>query len=107
MKEWCLVASGQLSLQLRIELDEVAPAVWRRLLVPTNAPMSKLHDIFQSAMGWSDAHMHAFTVGHARYGMCFDDPEDDPDDEIDDQTVTVRDALKGQTHFVYEYDFGD
>src|SRR5579863_9600249 len=66
--------------------------------------MSKLHDMLQATMGWSDSHMHAFSVGHTRYGMCFDDF---PEDEIDEQTVTVRDALKGNTQFVYEYDFGD
>jgi hypothetical protein len=97
-------SSGALSLQLRIELDGLAPVVWRRILVPTNVPMSKLHEMLQRTMGWTDSHIHAFAVGHARYGMCFDD---EPDDEIDDQEVTVREALKGHQHFVYEYDFGD
>ncbi|HUZ41327.1 MAG TPA: plasmid pRiA4b ORF-3 family protein [Acidimicrobiales bacterium] len=96
--------SGQLSYQLRIELDEVAPAVWRRILVPTNVRMSKLHDILQGTMGWTDSHMHAFEVGDARYGTCFDDF---PEDEIDEQQVTVLEALQGHAHFVYEYDFGD
>lgn len=95
---------GQLSLQLRIELDEVAPAVWRRILVPTSVRMAKLHDMLQSTMGWTNSHLHAFTVGDARYGMCFDDF---PEDEIDEQEVTVLQALAGHERFVYEYDFGD
>jgi hypothetical protein len=48
--------------------------------------------------------MHAFAVGDARYGMCFDDF---PEDEIHEQQVTVREALHGHPRFVYGYDFGD
>jgi hypothetical protein len=96
--------SGQLSYQLRVELDGVAPAVWRRILIPTNMPMSKLHDVLQGTMGWTDSHMHSFEVGDVSYGMCFDDF---PEDEIDEQKVTVRDALNGLLRFAYEYDFGD
>jgi hypothetical protein len=43
--------SGQLSYQLRVELDEVAPAMWRRILIPTSVRMSKLHEILQRTMG--------------------------------------------------------
>jgi hypothetical protein len=95
---------SKLTLQLLIELNEVTPTVWRRILVPTGVRMSRLHDILQSAMGWTDSHMHAFTVGDARYGMCFDDF---PEDEIDDQTVTILQVLRGHDRFTYEYDFGD
>jgi hypothetical protein len=95
---------GQLSLQLRVELDDIAPVVWRRILVPTSVRMTKLHHMLQVTMGWTDSHMHAFTVGDARYGMCFDDF---PDDEIDERNVTVLRALRGHGQFVYEYDFGD
>ena len=89
---------------LRIELDEVTPTVWCRILVPTRVRMSRLHDMIQAAMGWTNSHLHAFTVGDARYGMCFDEH---PEDEIDEQTVTVLQALRGQKRFTYEYDFGD
>jgi hypothetical protein len=95
---------GQLTLQLNIELDEVTPAVWRRILVPTSIRMAKLHDIFQATMGWTNSHLHAFTIGYTRIGMCFDDY---PEDEIDEHEVTVLASLRGQRNFLYEYDFGD
>jgi len=95
---------AQLTLQLLVELDEVTPTVWRRVLVPTGVRMSRLHDMIQAAMGWTDSHLHVFTVGGARYGMCFDEH---PEGEIDEQTVTVLQALRGQKRFTYEYDFGD
>ena len=55
-------------------------------------------------MGWTNSHLHAFTVGDARCGMCFDEHLER---EIDEQTVTVLRALRGHTRFTYEYDFGD
>jgi hypothetical protein len=94
----------QLTLQMYVKLDEVTPTVWRRILVPTSVRMARLHDMIQAAMGWTNSHLHAFTVGDARFGMCFDDY---PEGEIDEQTVTVLQALLGRKQFTYEYDFGD
>jgi hypothetical protein len=91
-------------LQLRIELEDITPTVWRRILVPTSIRMAKLHDIFQATMGWTNSHLHAFTVGPSRIGMCFDDY---PEGEISEVIVTVLAALRGQKSFKYEYDFGD
>ncbi|HXW81731.1 MAG TPA: plasmid pRiA4b ORF-3 family protein, partial [Acidimicrobiales bacterium] len=59
---------GQVSFQLRIQLEDVKPVVWRRLLVPGNVRLSKLHDMFQAAMGWTNSHLHSFTVGEECYG---------------------------------------
>lgn len=94
----------QITLQLLVELDDVTPLVWRRILIPTNITMAKLHDVLQATMGWTNSHLHAFTVGDERYGMCFDDY---PEDEIDENDVAVRKALRGHGRFLYEYDFGD
>jgi len=93
--------------QLRIELDEVEPAVWRRLIVPTNVRLAKLHLMFQAAMGWSDSHLHAFLIGDQRYGAQAEDFEEMDEDEIDEASLTVKSALASATHFAYEYDFGD
>ncbi|MFL6605679.1 MAG: IS1096 element passenger TnpR family protein [Steroidobacteraceae bacterium] len=42
-----------LQYQLRIELSEVQPLVWRRLFVPENLTLPKLSLILQTAMGWA------------------------------------------------------
>ena len=34
--------------------------IWRRVLVPGSVRLSKLHDMLQAAMGWTDSHLHAF-----------------------------------------------
>jgi hypothetical protein len=37
--------------QLRIQLEEVMPTVWRRLLAPGGVRLAELHHMFQAAMG--------------------------------------------------------
>jgi hypothetical protein len=95
-------------LQLRIDLEEVEPAVWRRLLVPGDVTLASLHRMLQAAMGWSDSHLHTFEVGDDCYGP-EDDEDDPPDDQIDESTTSVLDALDAGPvlEFLYEYDFGD
>ena len=66
--------------------------------------MAKLHDMIQIAMGWTNSHLHSFTIGDERYGMQYDEY---PEGEIDEKTVKVGRAI-GECHaFLYEYDFGD
>jgi hypothetical protein len=95
---------GQGVFRLRITLVDVEPTVWRCLLVPGAVRMSKLHDIFQGAMGWTNSHLHSFTIGDDRYGMLDDD---DDEDKIDEKGVTVLGAIGEHRRFSYEYDFGD
>ena len=91
--------------QLRIQLEEVVPTVWRRLLVPGGVRLAKLHDMFQAAMGWTNSHLHSFTIGDQLYGMHV---EDWPEEELDEKDFTVFVALRGGVRrFKYEYDFGD
>ncbi len=100
--------TGQQVFQLRIELDEVTPTVWRRLLVPGGIRLAKLHMIFQAAMGWTNSHLHAFTIDGDRYGMHFDDDFLDEDvDLLHEKTITVIRALGERSRIAYEYDFGD
>ena len=99
--------SGQAAFQLRIQLEDIKPVVWRRLLVPGSVRLSKLHDMFQVAMGWTNSHLHSFKVGDVSYGMNLEDDWDDELDEVDEKTVTVLQATRGHRRFRYVYDFGD
>lgn len=60
---------GQPVFELRLTLEDVAPAVWRRLLVPGSVRLDKLHRMFQAAMGWEDYHLHAFEIENARFRL--------------------------------------
>lgn len=94
----------QVTFQLHVELQEVTPAVWRRILVPSAPRLDRLADMLIAAMGWSNSHLHCFNVDGRRFGMMLDMR---PDDELDEHSVTVLQTLRGVKHFEFEYDFGD
>jgi hypothetical protein len=53
-------ATEQPVFELRVELDEVRPAVWRQLIVPASIRLSKLADILLASMGWNNSHLINF-----------------------------------------------
>ena len=55
--------------QLKIQLREVRPPVWRRVLVPGEMTLAELHEVMQTAMGWSNSHLHEFEVEGVQYGV--------------------------------------
>lgn len=93
--------------QLKISLDHIRPPIWRRILVSGNVYLGRLHDILQVVMGWTDSHLHQFTIQGKIYG----DPENDEYGDlgiIDEWDVRLKQALtKAGQRFQYEYDFGD
>jgi hypothetical protein len=94
--------------QVLIGLDDVEPAVWRRLLLPGEADLGAVHRMFQAALGWSDSHLHSFLVGGRSYGLAdAEDPDDDVEEEAEETSITLLKALDSHHRFVYEYDFGD
>jgi hypothetical protein len=42
---------------LRIKLDDVEPAVVRRVEVPLTIRLDRLHLVLQAAMGWTNSHL--------------------------------------------------
>lgn len=100
-------AGGQAVFQLRLQLQEVRPVVWRRVLVPGAVRLSKLADMLCATMGWQNYHLHQFRIGDALYGMHVEDWEDVDPHEIDESTVTVLQALRDERRFFFDYDFGD
>lgn len=91
-------------LQLKISLAGISkPPVWRRVLVPATMRLDLLHTVIQSAMGWTDTHMHEFTADGIDYG-----PRDAELDLIDERTVWVGDLIgEPRDRMRYTYDFGD
>jgi len=49
-------------LQFKIEMAEILPSIWRRILVPSDYNFWDLHVALQDAMGWSDYHLHHFEI---------------------------------------------
>lgn len=92
--------------RLRIELADIRPMIWRVVWVEGHMHLLQLHHIIQATMGWTDAHLHDFTIAGSRYSVPReDDFEDDP--VIDERTIRLDQALKPGLTFEYQYDFGD
>lgn len=93
--------------QLKINLDEIQPPIWRRIQVPADISFFKLHFILQLTMGWTNSHLHEFQVDRRIFG----DPDNDEfgdmgiRDERDYQLSEVLPAAGAQ--FSYLYDYGD
>jgi hypothetical protein len=93
--------------QLRIELKHLKPAIWRRVLVPETATLAQLHRILQIVMGWTDSHLHEFTIGNTRYGIPNREwPDDNP--AVNEKRVILAQVLDASVKRLnYAYDFGD
>ena len=48
--------------QFKIELKNIKPLIWRRILVPENYTFGDLHVAIQDCMGWTDTHLHEFKI---------------------------------------------
>jgi hypothetical protein len=101
---------------LRLELNNVMPQVWRVIRVPEDLRLDDLHHAIQAVMGWGDFHPHLFEVGDAEYGPRPEHHDDDEDDGFqepsawagEDRELTVARALKlSPGGFTYIYDFAD
>ena len=96
--------------QFKITLRYLQPPIWRRIQVE-DSTLDEFHERIQTAMGWTNSHLHQFTIHGRRYG----DPDilDDGfgDFECVDSTVTKISELVPadgkRLRFLYEYDFGD
>lgn len=96
--------------QFKITLREIAPAIWRRIQVK-DCTIDKLHERIQTAMGWTNSHLHHFRVGEQLYGNPLLLGDNFIEMEYEDTTVVkLGDVIPmAGTRFVfeYEYDFGD
>jgi hypothetical protein len=96
--------------QIKITLLGIRPPIWRRVHVE-DCTLDTLHEHIQTAMGWTNSHLHHFRVGEQLYG----DPElmqeNFEDSDYKDSTKTMLSAIVSKlgrhARFRYEYDFGD
>lgn len=93
--------------QFKITLLRIEPPIWRRIQIK-DCTLDKLHEHIQTAMGWTNSHLHQFKVGGETYG----NPElleDDFDclDSTRTKFSTILPTDGKPFSFQYEYDFGD
>ncbi len=96
--------------QFRIALLDAPRPIWRRIRVGDDT-LDRLHEHIQTAMGWTNSHLHHFIIGGVFYGDPLLMGENFGDMDYRDSTTTLLSDIlprDGQPlQFGYEYDFGD
>ena len=104
-----MAASIQKIVRLGVELSDIRPPIWRRVDVPADFPLRRVHDVIQAIFDWLDYHLHQFEIGDRLYGA----PEYDDGDLggrhlYNDRNIRLGAVLdRGIERFIYRYDFGD
>lgn len=99
---------------LRIELRDVTPLVWRRVLVSNQWTLAALHKWLQWIMGWMDTHAHEYQVGESIVApdWWIHEIHDDVGEILcrNERRVSVAKVvaeLGERGEFEYRYDMGD
>ncbi|MCY0854004.1 plasmid pRiA4b ORF-3 family protein [Cupriavidus sp. D39] len=90
-------------LQLRISLRGLSPPVWRRVLVPEHLTLAQLHNVIQVVMGWTDEHLHQFTIRGRRYGEAHEGVLQCS--TVANELALTAFGLREHEGFIYVYDF--
>lgn len=89
--------------QVKVGLRGAKPPIWRRLLVPADVSLARLHEVIQAAFGWHGGHMHVFETPYGDFGRA--------DRELGHRAeapVTLEQvAAQARDKIRYMYDFGD
>lgn len=107
-------------LEIRVELIDSEPAIWRRLDIRGAVALNQMHQMLQVAFGWEDIHLHRFTALEPFVRLRpvnGDFPDDlqwlprqeclDPDDRAEEDLSLEQLLVLGGGRAFYEYDFGD
>ncbi len=97
--------------QFKITLEEIQPPIWRRIQVK-NCTLDKLHEHIQTAMGWTNSHLHQFMIDGILHGdpaLILEGFLDDPEvvNSLDTRISEILPEDGNRFRFKYEYDFGD
>jgi hypothetical protein len=89
--------------QLKVSLRGAKPPIWRRLLVPADISLARLHDTILAAFGWHGGHMHVFETAYGDFGRADRELGHRADGSVTLEQVApvVKDKIR------YTYDFGD
>lgn len=89
---------------IKVTLEEVEPASWRRLEIPSGISFGDLHRILQLAFAWNDTHLHEFSFPEGRTLI---GPPEGGSIYLDENTERVDDYLEKFPSILYIYDFGN
>jgi len=94
--------------RLKITLDDVEPAVLRRVEVPFDVRLDRLHLILQAAIGWTNSHLYEIRARDVGWSTPYPD-QDWAGDFLDARKARLSEVLEdvGTKTLKYLYDFGD
>ena len=99
---------SKLIYQLKFTLKDIRPPIWRRVQLPANLTLGQLHIAIQISMGWTNSHLHSFTIQEEEYGVSMPEYEWDDMDIKDEEKFKLNKIIPGEKcKFAYTYDFGD
>ena len=90
--------------RLKVEIEEVEPAVIRRVEVPLDLRLDQLNVVLQVAIGWQNCHPFEFRHGETVYGLVSREATENP---LPAEKSTLAELMKLGTTFDYDYVFGD
>ncbi len=99
---------------VRLDLDQARPPIWRRLRVASDLRLNQVHHVIQSAMGWTDMHLHHFQMGPDAKNFRvipfltpFDLEEGETDGILEADVRLDEVIAQPRQRLFYTYDFGD
>jgi len=97
--------------QFKITLKDIQPPIWRRIQVK-DCSLDKLHEHIQTAMGWTNSHLHQFKIEGVLHGdpdlLCEGwQDETPPVNSLHTKVSKLIPEDGKRFRFEYEYDFGD
>jgi len=96
--------------RVRLDLHGTKPPVWRRLELPGDLTLPRVHDVIQAAMGWTDSHLHRFRSGRdhrSPYFVTTFDLDEGEEGVLEDDVRLDQLLTAEGDELWYEYDFGD
>lgn len=96
--------------RFKITLKDTRPPIWRRIETK-DVTLEELHELIQTAMGWTNSHLHQFEIGGTRYtDPRFMEHACDDFGAVSYAGIRVSDLVSQhgkKLRLDYEYDFGD
>jgi len=105
------IPAGKRLYQFKIKLKDIHPPIWRRIQIK-DCSLDKLHEHIQTAMGWTNSHLHQFKIDGTVYGdpdlLCEGwQDELSPVNSLETKVSEIVSEDGKRFQFEYEYDFGD
>jgi hypothetical protein len=89
--------------QIKVSLRGAKPPIWRRLQVPADISLARLHTVIQVAFGWHGGHLHVFETPYGEFGTGDADLGHQAEEPVTLEQVAA--AVKSKIR--YTYDLGD